>query len=70
MSYAPVLCNAIVDPMSRLGSPRPLWKVIVTGQPPHVAQRIYEIEEATDAKAAMEGIRRFVDEFSQPGAQN
>ena len=66
VTYSPVFCNAIVDPMPRLGSPQPFWKVIVNGLAPHAYQRVYEIQAATDAKAAQEGIRRFVEEFSQP----
>lgn len=52
--------------MPRLGSPQPFWKVVVNGLAPHAYQRVYEIQAATDAKAAQEGLRRFVEEFSQP----
>ena len=64
MTSAPVFCNATVDPVVKIGSPIPLWKVVVTGLAPHAYVRVYEIASATDGHAAQEGMRRFIEEFS------
>jgi predicted DCC family thiol-disulfide oxidoreductase YuxK len=61
-NQARVLCDAIVDLISRIQRPY-LFKVTVTGLPPHVATRIYEINANTDDRAAMKGIQLFVKEF-------
>ena len=60
-----VLCDAIVDLVSRVQRPY-LWKVTVTGLPPHAITRIYEISAKTDDAAAHAGIQRFVREMSHP----
>ena len=60
-----VLCDCIVDLISRVQRPY-LWKVTVTGKPPHVITRIYEISAKTDDAAAHAGIERFVREVSHP----
>lgn len=59
---ARVLCDAIVDLISKVQRPW-LFRVTVTGLPPHVATRIYEISANTDDRAAMKGIQLFVKEF-------
>ena len=63
MTYVPVLAKASVDHMNKMGTP-PMWRVIVTGEPPYAVTQVYQIPAATDGKAAMEAIRRFVDEWS------
>lgn len=59
------LCSAVVDLVSRVQRPF-LWRVSVTGLPPHAYSRIYDIPAATDGIAARAGIQRFVEEFSRP----
>jgi hypothetical protein len=60
-----VLCDAVVDLMSRVQRPF-LWKVTVTGKPPHVHTRVYEIAAKDDNTAAMKGIDLFVKEMAHP----
>jgi len=60
-----VLCDCVVDLISRVQRPF-LWKVTVTGLPPHAITRIYEISSPTDDGAAHAGIDRFVREMSHP----
>ena len=60
-----VRCNAIVDLISRVQRPF-LWKVTVTGIPPHSHRRVYEITAKTDTLAAMAGMNRFMKEMSSP----
>jgi len=60
-----VLCDAIVDLVSRVQRPF-LWKVTVTGLPPHSVTRVYEIAAKSDNVAAMTGIEKFVKEMSRP----
>lgn len=62
---AKVLCNAIVDLISRVQRPY-LWKVTVTGIPPHAETRVYEIAAKDDNTAAMKGIEIFVEQMSRP----
>jgi hypothetical protein len=57
-----VLCDAVVDLISKVQRPY-LFKVTVTGLPPHVATRIYEISAKRDDLAAMKGLSLFVKEF-------
>ena len=49
-----------------------LWRVEVSGLPPHVHERIYSIEggngEDAERIAAFEGIRRFVEEMENMNA--
>jgi hypothetical protein len=65
VSTANVLCNATVDLISRVQRPF-LWKVTVTGVPPHATTRVYEISASSDNRAAMRGIDRFVRDMSRP----
>lgn len=59
-----VLCNAVVDSLGLDdGGQHHGWRVVVTGTGDHSGQsRVYEIREETQDDAAMEGIRRFVEE--------
>ena len=60
-----VLCNATVDSLGMdAGGQTRGWRVVVTGVGDHSGQsRVYEIKDETEGDAAMEGIRRFVDEL-------
>ncbi len=60
-----VLCDAVVDLLSRVQRPY-LFRVTVTGLPPHAVTRVYEIAAKSDNIAAMSGIERFVKEMSHP----
>ncbi len=60
---ARVLADAIVDLISKKQRPY-LFRVTVTGLPPHLYVRTYDIAAKSDSIAAMKGIQRFVDEFS------
>jgi hypothetical protein len=60
---APVLCDAIVDLISRVMRPY-LFRVTVVGKPPHAYRRVYSIAANTEDSAAMKGIELFVKEFS------
>jgi hypothetical protein len=62
---AQVLCDATVDLISKLQRPY-LFKVTVTGLPPHAYTRVYEIAARNDDTAAMTGIRQFVKEMESP----
>lgn len=64
-NQALVLCDATVDLISRVHRPY-LFKVTVTGKPPHMITRVYEISAKSDNEAAMTGIDRFVKEMSHP----
>lgn len=64
---ARVLCQATVDLLSRRQRPF-LFKVTVTGKPPHDVTRVYEIKTFSDNQAAMLGIDRFVKEMSAPSS--
>lgn len=58
-----VLCNAVVMP-DRDGEDE--YEVTVIGAEDHDGvERLYTIERNTQKDAAMEGIRRFVEEFSR-----
>jgi hypothetical protein len=58
------LCEAIVDLIPTHQRPH-IFRVTVTGKPPHAYVRIYQIVAKDDNTAAMEGIDRFVKEFSR-----
>jgi len=62
---AMVLCDAIVDLISRAQRPYQ-FRVTVTGKPPHAQSRTYDIGAVSDDAAAHEGIDRFVKEMSHP----
>ena len=62
---AQVLCDATVDLISKLQRPY-LFRVTVTGLPPHAHVRIYDIPAKNDDTAAMRGIREFVTEMENP----
>jgi hypothetical protein len=62
---ADVRCDAVVDLISRVQRPF-LWKVTVTGQPPHAITRIYEVVAKTDDIAARTGIANFMKEMTHP----
>jgi predicted DCC family thiol-disulfide oxidoreductase YuxK len=62
---AQVLCDATVDLISKVQRPW-LFKVTVTGLPPHAYTRTYEIAARNDDTAAMTGIRQFVKEMESP----
>ena len=56
-----IKARAIVDQVKP--GRKPLWRVIVTGYPPHEEERIYRIKAKVDEDAAFEGINRFVAEM-------
>ena len=58
-----VLCQAVVDLISRVQRPY-LFRVTVTGQPPHGIQRVYDIAAMSDDAAARLGIDTFVKEMT------
>lgn len=60
-----VLCGAVVDLISRRQRPY-LFRVTVTGQPPHAVRRIYDIAAHDDNGAAQKGLDLFVHEMSHP----
>jgi len=60
-----VLADAVVDLISKAQRPY-LFEVTVTGLPPHVATRVYEISAKSDDLAAMKGISLFVKEMEHP----
>lgn len=60
-----VLCTAVVDLISRFQRPY-LFKVTVTGQPPHDKRREYDIAAWSDKAAAQLGIDTFVREMQSP----
>jgi hypothetical protein len=62
-----VLADATVDLISRAQRPF-LFRVRVTGKPPHAQMRVYDIAAKTEDLAAMEGIERFVRAMSHPFA--
>jgi hypothetical protein len=61
---ARVLCDAIVDLISKRQRPY-VFKVTVTGLPPHTATRVYTIASIDDNGAAMKGIQMFVKEMER-----
>lgn len=65
---AQVLCDATVDLISKLQRPY-LFRVTVTGLPPHRYIRVYDIAAKNDDTAAMRGIRQFVSEMESPTLQ-
>lgn len=60
-----VRCDAIVDLISRAQRPF-LFRVSVTGKPPHAHKRVYDIAANTDDAAAMKGLDLFQKEMSHP----
>lgn len=58
-----VLASATVDLISRVQRPY-LWKVTVTGLPPHAYVRHYDIAASTDDFAAQKGLEVFEHEMS------
>lgn len=60
-----VLADATVDLISKVYRPW-LFRVTVTGKPPHKTTRVYEIHGKSDSDAALAGIDRFVKEMSHP----
>jgi hypothetical protein len=56
-------CDAVVDLISRVQRPY-LFRVTVTGQPPHLATRRYEVTATAEWEAAREGMARFCREMS------
>jgi hypothetical protein len=60
-----VLCEATVDLISKVFRPY-LFRVTVTGKPPHEATRVYEIYGKSDDEAAMAGIRQFEKDMLHP----
>ena len=63
-NQARVLCDAVVDLISRVQRPY-LFRVTVTGLPPHVATRVYHISAKNDNSAAMKGLSLFVKEMER-----
>lgn len=61
-----VLASAIVDLITRVQRPY-LWRVTVTGLPPHNVTRVYEIQAKDDNTAAHLGIDIFVKAMQSPG---
>lgn len=56
-------CDATVDLISRAQRPY-LFRVTVTGHPPHAFTRVYKVAAVDDDSAAMCGLQQFVKEFS------
>jgi hypothetical protein len=59
---APPRCTCTVDLISRVFRPY-LFKVIVTGEPPHAHRVEYKISAPDENSAAMKGMQLFVREF-------
>jgi hypothetical protein len=59
------MCEATVELISRVQRPY-LFKVTVTGKPPHNWTRVYEIAASSDTIAAMAGLDKFVKEANHP----
>lgn len=58
-----VLCNATVELISKVMRPW-LFRVTVTGLPPHNCTRVYEIAAKSDNDAALLGLKIFSDQMS------
>lgn len=56
-------CDAVVDLVSRVMRPW-LFRVTVTGQPPHAYRREYLIRGPDDNACALKGLDLFVREFT------
>jgi hypothetical protein len=63
VSDAPVICKCVVDLVSKKQRPF-LFRVTVTGDPPHAYRRIYDITAISEDGAAMKGLDLFEKEFS------
>jgi hypothetical protein len=62
-----VLAKAIVDVIwAPVGAKTAVYRVTVTGEPPHAVERIYTLKGKSDTLAAQEGIRLFVEEMEGP----
>lgn len=55
-------CNCTVDLISRVFRPY-LFKVVVTGEPPHPYRVEYKIAAPDEDAAAIKGMQLFVNEF-------
>ena len=60
-----VLCSATMNLLSRVQRPY-LWRVKVTGQPPHAVVRTYDIAGNDQNVVAQLAIGHFVKEMSHP----
>jgi hypothetical protein len=60
-----VLCSCVMDLISKLQRPY-LWRVKVTGQPPHAVVRTYDIAGNDQNAVAQTAIDRFVKEMAHP----
>jgi hypothetical protein len=60
-----VLCSAVMDLISRVQRPY-LWRVKVTGQPPHAVVRTYDIAGNDQNAVADIAIKRFCREMAHP----
>jgi hypothetical protein len=60
-----VLCSCVMDLISRVQRPY-LWRVKVTGQPPHAVVRTYDIAGNDQNAVAQLAIDRFVKEMAHP----
>jgi hypothetical protein len=59
-----VLAQAIVDVVwAPNQASMAVFRVTVTGQPPHAQERVYTLSAKSDTLAAQEGIRLFVEEM-------
>jgi hypothetical protein len=58
-----VLCTCTVDLISRVMRPW-LFRVTVTGLPPHNVTKVYEIAAKDDNTAALTGLKIFQDQMS------
>lgn len=57
-------CTATVDLISKVMRPW-LFRVTVTGEPPHAFRRVYPIAAPDDNAAAIKGLELFVAEFGR-----
>ncbi len=60
---APVRCSCIVDLISRVVRPY-LFRVTVTGEPPHAHRRVYPIAADSEDSAALKGLELFTKAFT------
>ena len=60
-----VLCSCVMDLISRVQRPY-LWRVTVTGQPPHAVVRKYDIAGNDQNAVADLALKRFVAEMQHP----
>jgi hypothetical protein len=62
---ADVRCKATVDLISKVQRPY-LFRVTVTGEPPHGKVRKYDLARLTETEAAMDAMKLFVSECEAP----